>query len=395
MIFLSPYYLWGFAGLLVPVIIHFWSRKNPEVILFSSVRFLPGDTTTRSFSLHLSERWLLLLRLLAISLLVLILARPALPGPGYTRAFLLIDPLLANHPDVGQLVDTTDLPARFLTAGFPDYDPQKVPSDPYADVWSLVMEASREADSLVVVAADLLVQYQGKKPATGLPVQWLTFPVGSSVYRDTLFSFTGSSGNPAGIIAVSDAGGLTFRKEPVEAAGKYDSLVVVIQSREGDQTAVVVEMATQSIAEFLDVPVRILHENPTSPSGADWLVWLDTTRVAGSGAKRILKLSAPRPGPSLLTTEDPDIYLLNGAPEPDASEFLEGWAGLLDAYRLEESSHRTGMTDRRRMTFDPVPQFRETAALTSNEKRPFIWPFLLLFLVILLTERYISQKRHA
>jgi hypothetical protein len=80
MTFLQPLLLFGALATAVPILIHLIYRRRALVHPFSAVRFLllADKRTARKFRLH---QWLLLaLRVLAILLLALALARPYLAG---------------------------------------------------------------------------------------------------------------------------------------------------------------------------------------------------------------------------------------------------------------------------------------------------------------------------
>ncbi|GIX48359.1 MAG: hypothetical protein KatS3mg131_2570 [Candidatus Tectimicrobiota bacterium] len=86
MTFLHPVFLLGTLAAAVPVILHLIARRRALVHRFPAVRFLllADKRTARKFRVH---QWLLLaLRVLAICLLALVLARPRLSGSGAQAA---------------------------------------------------------------------------------------------------------------------------------------------------------------------------------------------------------------------------------------------------------------------------------------------------------------------
>ena len=78
MFFLNPSFLWALLGLSVPVAIHLWSKKEGKTIKVGSLKFLQESDSQKSSSIKLNEFWLLLLRMLLITILVFILAAPRL-----------------------------------------------------------------------------------------------------------------------------------------------------------------------------------------------------------------------------------------------------------------------------------------------------------------------------
>jgi len=77
--FLSGLMLWGAAAGAIPVILHLTGRAKPILHKFPAMRFLLRSQRSSSRALRLKHLLLLLLRVLAIALLALTLARPRWP----------------------------------------------------------------------------------------------------------------------------------------------------------------------------------------------------------------------------------------------------------------------------------------------------------------------------
>ncbi len=80
MTFLNPAILWGLTALAVPIIIHFFNLQRPKQILFSNVAFVKAVKKTVVRRVKLQQWLLLLLRLLAITMIVLAFANPIWVG---------------------------------------------------------------------------------------------------------------------------------------------------------------------------------------------------------------------------------------------------------------------------------------------------------------------------
>jgi len=78
MTFLSPTLLWGLLALSVPIIVHFFNLQRPREILFSNISFVKEVKKTVVRRLKFKQWLLLLLRLLALSFLVMAFARPTI-----------------------------------------------------------------------------------------------------------------------------------------------------------------------------------------------------------------------------------------------------------------------------------------------------------------------------
>lgn len=78
MTFLNPGILWALAAVAVPIIIHFFNLQRPKKVLFSNVAFVKEVKRTVVRRLKFKQWLLLLLRILAISCLVLAFANPVI-----------------------------------------------------------------------------------------------------------------------------------------------------------------------------------------------------------------------------------------------------------------------------------------------------------------------------
>jgi hypothetical protein len=83
MSFLSPLLLWGTALIAAPVILHLIMRRKPVPHSFPALRFLQQRAVANRRRLRVNHLLLLLLRIAAIALLALALARPVLRGAGW------------------------------------------------------------------------------------------------------------------------------------------------------------------------------------------------------------------------------------------------------------------------------------------------------------------------
>ncbi|WMN10978.1 BatA domain-containing protein [Marivirga salinae] len=72
---LNPIALWGLTALVIPILIHLWSKNKTKEIAFGSIRFLRESSTLQSKKIQLSEIPLLLVRLIILVLVVMLMAR--------------------------------------------------------------------------------------------------------------------------------------------------------------------------------------------------------------------------------------------------------------------------------------------------------------------------------
>lgn len=86
MSFLNPFFLLGLLAVAVPVIIHFINLRRPQKVSFSTLSFFRELQKSTLRRIRIKEYLLLALRVLAVLLLALALARPYLTGDSTGRA---------------------------------------------------------------------------------------------------------------------------------------------------------------------------------------------------------------------------------------------------------------------------------------------------------------------
>ena len=78
MTFLNATLLFGLAAIAVPVVLHLIARREPRKVVFPSIRFLTKRVESNRSRLRVRRWWLLALRILAVGMLAIALARPAI-----------------------------------------------------------------------------------------------------------------------------------------------------------------------------------------------------------------------------------------------------------------------------------------------------------------------------
>lgn len=172
--FAGTIWLWGLAGLIVPVAIHLLSRKQGKVVRFGSVRHLP-ETTTRQFrSIRLNEVSLLALRCLFIVLLVLLLAGIQFTDSKTKHKWLLIENGLENNPKYAQLIDSLkDRGFEVKALGDINEKYSHTGTTQKLDYWSLMRELDPGSD-LVILAYNYADGFRGKRISLPEGVRWLS-----------------------------------------------------------------------------------------------------------------------------------------------------------------------------------------------------------------------------
>ena len=124
--FHNPFFLYGLAAAILPILIHRITQRKPEVRKFSAVHLLLQSQKTTVRPRRLKHLLLLILRILAIAAIVFMMARPVLERPGFATLLpegakvLIVDNSLSMgyREDRGQRFDIAKRAARKALEGF-------------------------------------------------------------------------------------------------------------------------------------------------------------------------------------------------------------------------------------------------------------------------------------
>ncbi|WP_339656459.1 BatA domain-containing protein [uncultured Maribacter sp.] len=179
MSFAHPLYLWALLGLLLPIAIHLWSKKEAKTIKIGSVQLLSESKSKQSSSIQLNEFWLLLIRMLIISVLTLILAKPKW-NKRIDNSLLtyLVEPELSQNKNfmarLDNLRDGQEI--RLFQKGFPIWEnySDHIENKAIPDYWSLASETDiLKTDSIVVFTKGYAKGVKGSRPETNHPIKWV------------------------------------------------------------------------------------------------------------------------------------------------------------------------------------------------------------------------------
>ncbi|SFR54737.1 N-terminal double-transmembrane domain-containing protein [Robiginitalea myxolifaciens] len=289
MSFANPTLLWTLLGVLVPISIHLWSRREARTLKVGSVSLLEASSTVKSRALRPSEWLLLFLRCLVIALLALLMANPFFEKKGETVATVyVLDPALLIDGYPQGLLDSLpeDAEVRLLQSELPvldvsdddvvvfteDKDQVKAPG-----YWQLIPELTElKADSVVVYTRGYVSGLKGRRPAIPGRIRWKVLP---------------EEGEKT-IPLVALQGQNTQRRVSIQSSGKTTSWVREEMGNEdyGDQLALVRE---EALAVQLDLPDSLENERR---------FLLASLKAGASFLQRELQLDS---GPVLYFERDP------------------------------------------------------------------------------------------
>lgn len=199
MVFANPSYLWALLGLLVPLAIHLWSKKEAKTIKIGSIQLFDESNSRQSSSIQLNEWLLLLLRMLIVALVVLLMAGPQWRTKGDRKQVTyLVETSLAIDASISKILDSLqeNSPVFLLANGFPaweaDGDYQMHKEQP--NYWQLVQKMdSLRSDSIVVFTKALQKGFRSMRPNTQKKIHWVVTDT-EGIQDQPLMAFKGKDG---------------------------------------------------------------------------------------------------------------------------------------------------------------------------------------------------------
>ena len=227
----NPLTLVALFGLLVPLLIHLWERRQGRRVLIGSIRWLDAAAERRVSRLRFTDLWRWLLRSLIVVLFVLLLAgagwRSSEPAPD-TRHWVLVEPV-SPEGDLSEVLDRlrdAGHAVRWLAAGFPEWAraAPPPPDDSSAHYWSYLREIAAlvgRPDTVTVLARPRQRHFRGERPGLPFVLQWRSLPEGKAEFF--LAAAWQTEDQIRLLLAKSSAEGLAFQVAEVPAmAGRQE-----------------------------------------------------------------------------------------------------------------------------------------------------------------------------
>lgn len=429
MIFLNPAYLWALLGLAVPVAIHLWSRKEGRTIKIGSIELLREKDPKRSSSISPNEFWLLLLRMLAITLLVFILAEPRLTAKTESSPITyLVEPSLLSQEDVSAILDTLDPEAvRLLQPGFPKYkneDLEKAAKIPH--YWQLAgqMDALK-TDSIVVFTRALVPGLKGKRPQINQNINWVI--INSEETRTSLLSARLRGDEVVLTSVAGDHQKLKFEEERLSLSGEGlnvnafgDSLsvarggttsqiplqkafpikILLVHNDSLHDEIRILEASYSGIGEYLEQAVEVVvvtAENiPAEINSYSTLIWLSYKQVIKTEVPTIIYRPDSLANSLLEETSNLNQYYLTQHLNPENIVEHNFPEKLLELLQLDKDlEEKLPFYDKRVIDLKELqPVFSEGISekniVESSGFSPYLW---LILLAVLLAERGLAYLR--
>jgi hypothetical protein len=299
----NPIWLWGFVGLLIPVIIHLLSRKEGRVLLVGSVRHLRESATAQFRSIRLNQILLLLLRSALIASIVLFLSSAFLKKSGDSKnQWLVIEKGLEKNDEVKTLIDSLNdsgFETHYLSNGFPLLN-DSADTRPTKNYWGLAEDlAAKNLDSVLVISYNFEKYFKGKR--IPMKVNWLHF---SPSEKEAVVKAVSVEPDSVRIIMARFSEHHTsFEKtkksksaaEVVYQSENPDTIYVdMISEKEFEYDKKILLAAVNAIQTVTNDLIVISQHTPAdfeSTSG-NWTIWLADQQFSGKPSSKFISVGA-------------------------------------------------------------------------------------------------------
>lgn len=373
MTFLAPWFLVGLFGLLVPIIIHLWSKNTRKSVAFGSIRFLQGTETKTMRSVAPSQWLLLFLRLAFLSVLVILMAQLGWPENQEPKDTLyLIDAEYEGEDWLLTFQDTLsgENEIRWLSSNYPNLEesPTKV-----TDYWIMLNEIpTSRAKRTVVISPLRQNNFVGMSKPISDKIEFYRLPVEPSKVQ--LIS-TAIGTEPFTLYANYDEWTTTIDQEQINSGEKLEVTYDFIGENEDLRKIFESAFATINELTFLRmVPSsnpkwRILLDDEQAPK-EDFLIFSDSLQVSPwiQLAPHLISISS-----DLTAEEALEVNLPRKLLELFSEDLIDESGGLLT---IDIESYQSDWTI-------------EHGSPISEQRAGSLW---LVLLGLLLLERWVSHK---
>lgn len=341
MVFVNPSYLWAFLGLLVPLAIHLWSKKEAKTIKIGSIQLLDESNSRQSSSIQLNEWFLLLLRMLIITLVVLLMAGPKWRTKGNQKQITyLVEASIANEASISSVLDSLqeESPVLLLENGFPEreVDVAYQAEENQPDYWQLVQKMdSLRSDSIVVFTKALVKGVKSMRPNTQKKIHWVVMEP-DETQDQPLMAFERESG--VELITASSSGRTTkinkeelgegfeinndslrlLSDEPISIPLKtLDTLQINLYVEDDfEHEGKYIEASFRALSTFLKREIVVHKEEEFARNQADLNIWLSNEPKNDSEGKWLVYQENPLAKQLIVSGNQKDLFYLTSKLNP-------------------------------------------------------------------------------
>ncbi|MGJ8716327.1 MAG: BatA domain-containing protein [Maribacter stanieri] len=428
MSFAEPSYLWALLGLLVPIAIHLWSKKEAKTIKIGSVQLLSESKSRQSSSIQLNEWWLLLLRMAIISLITLVMAKPRWKSKvSNSKLTYIIEPELARNENfMARFIDLqADQDIRLLQSGLPENDIEYANSQDFrsADYWSLASEMNElKTDSIIVFTHGYAKGLKGARPETNHDINWIVLDSAQNLEKPLLAYqkekntalFTAINSPVVSKIAkktieISDAYQLTSNGDSLQVSSSSSVKIPLIQQNVLEVTLVYtdslstdkryIEAALAALSTYLNREIKVesfLYNELLENKKADLMIWLSTKPAPVSARKKLIFKNDSISNTLIIKGEDDDTFYISKRITTEnavSGRLTENLLDILDVNKAVRELQTKA--DIRKVTeADLKTNFIDNKESKTHQAswslNPYLW---IVLLVLLIVERFVAYKR--
>lgn len=438
MSFAQPSYLWALLGLLVPIAIHLWSKKEAKTIKIGSVQLLSESKSRQSSSIQLNEWWLLLLRMAIISLITLVMAKPQWQSKvNNSKLTYIIEPEFAkNEKFMARFTDLqADQEIRLLQSGLPINDTEYANSEDFnsGDYWSLASEMDAlQTDSIIVFTNGYAKGLKGARPETNHDINWIVLDSAQTVEKPFLAYqteknitlFTANNSPVASKIAtknieLSDVYQLTSNGDSLQVSSSSSSSssssnsnstkipliqqptlevsLIYADSLSADKRYITAALAALSTYLNRDIKVESSLDNEVLENKeSDLTIWLSIKPAPVSAQKKLVFKNDTISNALIIKGEDDNTFYITERITTENAVFgrlTENLLSILDVNK--EVKELQAKADIRSVTeADLETNFIENKASKTHQAswnlNPYLWVVLFVLLIL---ERFVAYKR--
>ncbi|GAA0730101.1 hypothetical protein GCM10009430_41000 [Aquimarina litoralis] len=427
MSFLYPTYLWSLLGLIIPIVIHFWSKREGKTIKVGSTKLLSESDSKQSKSIQLNEIFLLMLRMLLLGVLVLLISGIRINKKETTVPITyLFEPSLLKHDRVLNILDTIDEgeSLRLLASAFPLIDKDQLDLDQKStpNYWQLAKEMENlKTDSVVVFNSAFISGLKGARPTIHKNINWISIDRKES--NKYALRAIRKEDTTQVLMLRSNSDQLTFAKEKVsnknlEFSKNSDSIVFTkndLQQRVPvsnfsvkkvalfyDESLLdqkrLIKASLQAIAKYTDRTIEIKEFTNTKDTitGFDLIIWLSTDPSPNTNSKLLVLKPDEYAKRSIETTGASKVFYLTELLTVERSidqHFSEQLLDVLDDYQdikndIIEHDNRVIEVSEITTLVTSKQTIKKQFALLDISK--WLW---LVFGTLLIAERCIAKYR--
>jgi hypothetical protein len=296
--------LWGLLGLAVPVTIHLLHKRSSRVLMVGSLKTFRGGSPVQARSLKPNELWLLLLRCLLLTILVLLLCQPVLLHEDDEQLnYLFIAPELATQTNIDSLIAIGYEP-HLLQPGLPLLDENALPDSSSFSYWDVFREIDKLEDAGDTVWLQLypwLNCFTGDRPA--LTKTFVQLPVPEAIVKQPL----------AQVLKTSDTQLIVSYWQEAAGVWRLQNEVVNIAD-----TAKLREESISNVRPKLPDTLNVVLQHPAEEA-AEALMWQTSLQLIDSMQPALVMQLSVISGTDNQIPGEADVWVWLSKEEPPAA----------------------------------------------------------------------------